>query len=1396
MKRRLNQFIIIVYVILIITHSGEKLWAQTGKNAEADLPAVKVAFSDDQSIITERVLYTALKRSGYQMIAKGTGMRTSIADVNYGDAAILPAQTDGFERIYENLIKVPVIIDYVEFTAYSASGKEYNFSGWRDLAGLRVGFRWQNEYVANNVGRARAAGTVRVNEIAELWDLILNDDVDVVILPRFTHFEHRFPQGVRRVNVIERQPVYSYVNNRYSYLVPLLEKTYTEMINDGTMMSIYNGEKPSGDKQLALHLNSYNAQNEFERSQMEAVYKYIESKTNLEYYTIYLNTNEPHSQVNFNSVISEMIRTEFISRYPDLIIASGDEAFEFVLNNYYLLFPNIPVLFYGASGLNNSVLYGLEDYITGVCDTVAFFETASEMLKSYPGTSKIYILNGNYLSRSLHFKESIMSDLHALFRQQSKPLDVIFSEDKPLPQILQDISGFGHDTLVLIGNYFSDSEGTFYSEAEIQRLVSNASVNPVYCLSASYIGHGTLGGFVPSKEEKSDIAATMAVDILKGKPVKDIPIVYDSVFLNKWQFDNNIIKRFNINKRNLPVGYILINRALPIWESNPSEFKLLLTILILFLLITIGLVLFFIRNSRIMLRISRQKELFETMNRVSSILLEPEANRRFEDTLHKAMDIMAEAVDVDRICIWMKNSEPRLCFTLNFQWENGDFKSFSRNGALAPDIWFDAHQSWNDILMQGNCINSLVRDMPPSEQEELAPRNILSLFVVPVFLQDQFWGYIGFDSCKKEFLFTNNEEMVLRSASRMLANAIVRREMTLQLENSAKDANNANKAKSTFLANMSHEIRTPMNAILGIAEIQLRDENLSRETEEAIEKIYESGDLLLNIINDILDLSKIEAGKLELVPVKYDIPSLINDSVQLNRLRYDSKPIDLSIHVDENTPHDLFGDELRIKQVMNNILSNAFKYTDEGTVAINISAESDNVESDDVVLVFRICDTGHGMTEKQLEELFDEYTRFNAEANRETVGTGLGMSITKHLLVLMRGVISVKSEPGSGTEFIVRIPQKRVGTEICGKELSEKLKNFNFRSSALMNKTQFLREYMPYGSVLVVDDVESNIYVIKGMLLPYGIKIDSASSGFEAIKKVEEGNVYDIVFMDHMMPKMDGIETTKRMRDLGYTYTIVALTANALIGRAEMFLQNGFDGFISKPIDSRELNAMLNELIRNKKPPEVIEAVRYFAYQHKNNAVPGAAKRISLNEELIAAAAHDVKNALGVLEDLFSDISADNIDMPLFTTTVHGIKSALANIGENQLSNTALALEHAGDSRDTKSISADIYGFMDSLRSFLDKIKPSKKDNGENDLLEVSDGDIGFLENKLNELMDACDRLMTKDAKNIMNDIKLKIWPQKIDEFLNEISLLILRGEYSKVVSSVEDAIKSGTIKK
>ncbi|MCL2009472.1 MAG: ATP-binding protein, partial [Synergistaceae bacterium] len=525
----------------------------------------------------------------------------------------------------------------------------------------------------------------------------------------------------------------------------------------------------------------------------------------------------------------------------------------------------------------------------------------------------------------------------------------------------------------------------------------------------------------------------------------------------------------------------------------------------------------------------------------------------------------------------------------------------------------------------------------------------------------------------------------------------------------AEIAEESSKAKSSFLATVSHEIRTPMNAILGITEIQLQDEALEPKCKEAFSRIYSSGDLLLSIVNDLLDMSKIDADKLELTPERYETASLINDVVNLNSVRFGGKPLEFELYADENTPQALIGDELRIKQILNNLLSNSFKYTKKGRVKLSVSAEAGNP----VTLVFRVSDTGQGMTEEQVDKLFDEYSRFNTEANRMTEGTGLGMHITRSLVRMMGGDIHVESESGIGTTFTVRLPQEDVGAGALGREVTENLRRFR-EGGTTLKKPQVMREPMPYGSVLVVDDADLNLYVAKGLLAPYELSVDTADSGFEAIDKIRDGREYDIVFMDHMMPEMDGVETVKNMRGMGYSRPIVALTADAVSGRAEMFLKNGFDDFISKPIDIRHMDAILKKLVRDRQPREVVEAARKEKITRKaetRTAGPAfldAVKKIgAINTEIGLSRVsgmrdiyHDIlelfhKKLPGEWEAMSAFMNAP--DMKGFSIAVHSMKSQLAAIGAMALSGTAQKLETASKDDAMDYCAAHFPAFKENL---------------------------------------------------------------------------------------------------
>jgi len=618
------------------------------------------------------------------------------------------------------------------------------------------------------------------------------------------------------------------------------------------------------------------------------------------------------------------------------------------------------------------------------------------------------------------------------------------------------------------------------------------------------------------------------------------------------------------------------------------------------------------------------------------------------------------------------------------------------------------------------------------------------------------------------------------------------------LEYVAQNAALASQSKSVFLANMSHEIRTPMNAILGVTEILIQYESLPAEIEDGLNRIYNSCDMLLGIINDVLDFSKIEAGKLDIMPNQYKVASMINDSVQLNMMRINSKPIEFELAIDENLPAELFGDGLRIKQILNNLLSNAFKYTDTGKIILTVGFEllESSTNEKRIILVLKISDTGCGMTQEQLSKMYEEYSRFNNEKNISIEGTGLGLAITQRLVNLMNGKIEVESEPDKGSVFTVRLPQQIIDNEVLGKELAENLQQFRINYMLRRKREHIARDPMPYGKVLVVDDVETNIYVAVGLMQLYRLQIDTAMGGKEAVELIKSGKVYDIIFMDHMMPEMDGIEAVKIMRGSGYNYPIVALTANAVAGQTDLFIKNGFDDFISKPIDIRQLNYILIKFVRDKQTMEVIETARQ---QHSGKIF----NTPHLESMLLESFIRDANKALVWLDECCSQESEYENEKTLrkFIITVHGMKSSLWNIKENELAETADKLEMDGkeifnNHTDNESKAKIVKLFKNSAPEFISKlhelVHKLEIKRAENTVkIKFLDEDKEDLCKKLKAIQE---RAADFDRKGVLDIIsEIKHYSKETKEALDSITEHVLHSDFEEAekIAASREAVLS-----
>jgi signal transduction histidine kinase/CheY-like chemotaxis protein len=600
-----------------------------------------------------------------------------------------------------------------------------------------------------------------------------------------------------------------------------------------------------------------------------------------------------------------------------------------------------------------------------------------------------------------------------------------------------------------------------------------------------------------------------------------------------------------------------------------------------------------------------------------------------------------------------------------------------------------------------------------------------------------------------------------------------RREMEIQ----TLAAKAASEEKSCFLATMSHEIRTPLNAIIGLSEIELQKE-LPEDTRIDLEKIYTSGSNLLGIINDILDISKIESGNLELVAVPYDIPDLINDAVQLNVVRIGSKPLQFELFMDETIPVRLNGDEMRIKQILNNLLSNAFKYTEQGTVSLRVGWEK---KQDDMRLIFTVSDTGRGIKKEDLKYLFFKYTKFDTRANRGIEGTGLGLPITKNLAEHMDGTIIVESEYGKGSVFTVRIKQEIIDPAPIGKETAEKIQQGYFVKKGMYRNRNLIRSLMPYGRVLVVDDVKTNLDVARGLLLPYGLAIDCASGGREAIEKIRAlekdpgAKKYDAIFMDHMMPELDGIETVEIIRnEIGSEYAknvpIIALTANALKGNGEIFLSGGFNSYITKPIDIFQLDAVLNTWIRNKQTRETLNQAKSKAEARETRREPVAADVWTLPVlNSLPVAGIDLAEAKKryLTDGIFLEIirsycvhtpallekircfSEEEINQ--YVIAVHGLKGSSYNICAEEVGDFAAVLEAAAAEGNIETIRAKNEELIDAaaaLVSALNGVLKKIEKTQEKKRLNAPDPNL------LDKLLEACKKYMQTSMEETVRELE------------------------------------------
>lgn len=695
--------------------------------------------------------------------------------------------------------------------------------------------------------------------------------------------------------------------------------------------------------------------------------------------------------------------------------------------------------------------------------------------------------------------------------------------------------------------------------------------------------------------------------------------------------------------------------------------------------------------------------------------------------------------------------------------------------------------------------NKYARDLFPELEKHServkVPKEIYDLFQLDdciIEIKEKFYELKMIEIIKKD---------KIEGYSLLLADVTQMHQLMDALVEEKERADEANRAKSAFMSNMSHEIRTPMNAIVGMTEILMRSE-LPEMEREYLGNIQRSGNALLGIINDILDFSKIESGKMQITEEDYAPLLMLQDLKMIILNRIGSKRIQLYFDIDEKLPAKLYGDELRIRQILINIANNAVKFTEEGYVKLTIQIRE--VVENTAWIFFSVQDTGQGIAPEDMEKLFGAYSQVDTKKNHYKEGTGLGLAISKQFVELMGGNIGVKSTYGEGSEFYFTIPQKIVDARRAV-DVKEEPRN---------NSENVLNFTAPEAKIMVVDDNEMNRKVAKGLLAPLQMQIDTAENGKQALDLIGSKK-YDLIFMDHMMPVMDGIEATKKLREMSDEYAktvpVIALTANAIMEARKQFFEAGMNDFVAKPIDLKDICMKIRQwlpaeyIIENDIETGVAKSTHCYENNQSTEQNMTDADKIKKwkKEELPLMEINGVDVSEGIknsgTKELFISLLGDFyklIDMKStkmekcladglirdYTIEVHALKNTARMIGAMELSKWCYELEMAGNAEDQEKLIKETPGMLELYRSYKESLKPyAKLQNQEKKQVAAEE----IIDN-LQRLRDAVDTFDLDSADEVMKQIEEYSLPDEMEPLLEELRAYVADVAMEEIMSTAE----------
>ncbi len=1316
-------------------------WPLSFSAAEDKTKALHFAIPEYIPVIIDRLLHEAFQRINHGITLDIAGELSSIQEVDSGEKDGLALQVQNLETLWPNLVMIPEKIATIDFVAYSSGDSALAVDSWDDLRDLRVARLFEQSYISNRI--SRFGGThVRKRVPADMVKAVENGECDIFVLSTFPCIDIPFPDSVKKVGVLETRDVFPYLNAGHAGLALEAAGAIRAMKRDGTFEKIRTRESGIFRKSRnILVISSYAPDDAWEQKLEEGMRQELAQRNGAVYHFVSLNSNRITTLEGRENSAMGIIRPGLVLYPPDVVVALDINAMNFVGNFYSVLFDGIPVVLCGVSG-ELSDEWRFNGNATAITGVVPALENAYRILDLFPDTRTVFVVN-DHTEAGREWRRQIDSQLRGL----SDSFRVVHNEKGSLEELLSAIVKLPYGSVVLFGHYSVDGNMFYYPQAEIQRRARDAATVPIFGLRGDGIGYGQIGGKYadPSLYGRAAAAAALAILSAPAAAGEDGPNYFGE--LNSWIFDERELRRWGrLDAVHLPPDALIVNQRTSLYDEHPSLF-ILLCALFLLTLAVIGIL-------SIAAHILKKKnckllEIQKTLHTAEELLSRDREIRDTRDRLEIALDALSagvweidlveRTVTADRNVLRMSPIDPR--------------------GTL--DNFLERIRGRQVGLTDSKFYKGLLAGRLEDEEAEIF-----------AFRRED--GELSY--YKRCFRAMNGPDGKTEKIIGVLLDVTAGVRMEQDLRSARDAAEEANRSKSHFLSTISHEIRTPMNAIVGMVGLLLTG-SLTAEQKKYASDIKISAVSLLVLINDILDISKMDAGRFELVPVHFDFGALLANLESMFTLAAHEKGITFRLDAEEGLPRCLFGDDIRLRQILVNLVGNGVKFTENGGVRLAVSLCGG-------MICFDISDTGRGMKEEDLERIFDSFEQLEQDKNRKITGTGLGLYITKNLVDLMEGSIDVKSEYGRGSHFHVELPfLPGVMAEMTGAEIS-----FRFVTA-------------PSARVLVVDDNEINQDVIVGMLKLHKIDCDVTLSGEEALKKTENTK-YDIIFMDQMMPNMDGIETTARIRAKepgGQASIIVALTANAAEGARDELLNAGMDDYLSKPIREEPLNAVLEKWLPKEKiaygenPYEQSAATdrRYSELMDRLSScweldlkagLERAEGRVEMYRRSLEIATRRLPEAIRRLE-----LHLEKKDMKNFSIDVHGLKASLCIIGATESAEKARELEMQSKHGNVGYCVEHTPRFLEELNRMQGRLSAVLAEDDEAKEGRKNPGSIAEMKEKLPVVKSLLEIFAYIDASEIVRELLEFAYTPELNLKLKELMDHILKLESDRAIPLIED---------